>query len=196
MLKKEVLPAGSRLHIDIDNAQDGASEVHGAVLNLEALLQALELHRGGARTAPQRLMAQCWFEDLPTGSRLHIDSAQDGASKAHGARPDLKRLLQALELHREGAQDGLSEAHDAVLGVLQCLHALTSSGPGMETLMQTGEALRHLMSLLDPDDSDASRLVVEMLTTLCLFSDQGYCSVLQVRAGSMGVARYDSRWRK
>eukprot|EP00891_Asterochloris_glomerata_P002244 jgi/Astpho2/2244/fgenesh1_pg.00040_%23_71_t len=89
-------------------------------------------------------------------------------------------LLEALELHREGAQDGTSEAHDAVLGVLQCLHALTSSGPGMETLMQTGDALQHLMALLDPDDSDASRLVVEMLTTLCLFSDRGYCSVLQI----------------
>ena len=97
--------------------------------------------------------------------------------------------MQALDLHREGAQDGTSEAHDAVLGVLQCLHALTSSGPGMETLMQTRDALRHLMSLLDPDDSDASRLVVEMLTTLCLFSDQGYYSVLQVRGGSMAAVQ-------
>lgn len=81
-----------------------------------------------------------------------------------------------------------------MLGVLQCLHALTSSGPGMETLMQTGDALRHLMALLDPDDSDASRLVVEMLTTLCLFSDRGYCSVLQVRGGSVGAAQCAFCW--
>ena len=131
-------------------------------------------------------------EALPAGSRLHVDSAQDGTSKADSIMLDQEPVLQALELHREGAQDGTSEAHDAVLGVLQCLHALTSSGPGMETLMQTGDALRHLMSLLDADDSDASRLVIEMLTTLCLFSDQGYCSVLQVRCGCMNAAQRTS----
>ena len=88
--------------------------------------------------------------------------------------------LQALTMHQEAVSQGQAEAHDAVLASLQCMQALTSGGGGMDAAIATPGFVACLCSVLDPNDQDCSKLVVEMLTKLCLYSVQGYCAALQV----------------
>ena len=83
-------------------------------------------------------------------------------------------------MHRDAAQEGHAEAHDAVLASLQCMQALTSGGGGMDAAIAAPDFVQCLCSVLDPDDQDCSKLVVEMLTKLCLYSADGYCAALQV----------------
>ena len=83
-------------------------------------------------------------------------------------------------MHRDGAQEGHGEAHDAVLASLQCMQALTSGGGGMDAAIAAPDFVQCLCSVLDPDDQDCSKLVVEMLTKLCLYSADGYCAAIQV----------------
>ena len=83
-------------------------------------------------------------------------------------------------MHREAAQEGQAEAHDAVLASLQCMQALTSGGGGMDAAIAAPDFVQCLCSVLDPDDQDCSKLVVEMLTKLCLYSADGYCAAIQV----------------
>lgn len=83
-------------------------------------------------------------------------------------------------MHRDGAQEGHGEAHDAVLASLQCMQALTSGGGGMDAAIAAPDFVQCLCSVLDPDDQDCSKLVVEMLTKLCLYSAGGYCAAIQV----------------
>ena len=89
-------------------------------------------------------------------------------------------MLQALRQHRDAALEGQGEAHDAVLATLQCMQALTSGGGGMDAAIAASDFVVCLCSVLDPDDQDCSKLVVEMLTKLCLYSVDGYCAALQV----------------
>lgn len=88
--------------------------------------------------------------------------------------------LQALRQHRDAAHEGQGEAHDAVLASLQCMQALTSGGGGMEAAIAAPDFVQCLCSVLEPDDQDCSKLVVEMLTKLCLYSVEGYCAAIQV----------------
>jgi hypothetical protein len=83
-------------------------------------------------------------------------------------------------MHRDAAQEGHAEAHDAVLASLQCMQALTSGGGGMDAAIAAPHFVQCLCSVLDPDDQDCSKLVVEMLTKLCLYSADGYCAAIQV----------------
>jgi hypothetical protein len=83
-------------------------------------------------------------------------------------------------MHREAAQEGHAEAHDAVLASLQCMQALTSGGGGMDAAIAAPDFVQCLCLVLDPDDQDCSKLVVEMLTKLCLYSADGYCAAIQV----------------
>ena len=87
---------------------------------------------------------------------------------------------QALRQHRDAALEGQGEAHDAVLASLQCMQALTSGGGGMDAAIAAPDFVQCLCSVLDPDDQDCSKLVVEMLTKLCLYSVDGYCAAVQV----------------
>ena len=89
-------------------------------------------------------------------------------------------MLQALRQHRDAALEGQAEAHDAVLACLQCMQALTSGGGGMDAAIAAPDFVACLCSVLDPDDQDCSKLVVEILTKLCLYSVDGYCAALQV----------------
>ena len=89
-------------------------------------------------------------------------------------------VVQALRQHRDAALEGQGEAHDAVLASLQCMQALTSGGGGMDAAIAAPDFLACLCSVLDPDDQDCSKLVVEMLTKLCLYSVEGYCAAMQV----------------
>ena len=89
-------------------------------------------------------------------------------------------MLQALRQHRDAALEGQGEAHDAVLATLQCMQALTSGGGGMDAAIAAPHFVVCLCSVLDPDDQDCSKLVVEMLTKLCLYSVDGYCAAVQV----------------
>jgi len=93
---------------------------------------------------------------------------------------DAQPALQALSMHRDAAQEGHAEAHDAVLASLQCMQALTSGGGGMDAAIAAPHFVQCLCSVLDPDDQDCSKLVVEMLTKLCLYSADGYCAAIQV----------------
>ncbi len=88
--------------------------------------------------------------------------------------------VQALSMHRDAAQEGHAEAHDAVLASLQCMQALTSGGGGMDAAIAAPDFVQCLCSVMDPEDQDCSKLVVEMLTKLCLYSAEGYCAALQV----------------
>ena len=98
---------------------------------------------------------------------------------------DAQAPLQALNMHRDAAQEGHAEAHDAVLASLQCMQALTSGGGGMDAAIAAPDFVQCLCSVLDPDDQDCSKLVVEMLTKLCLYSADGYCAAIQVSISSM-----------
>ena len=91
-------------------------------------------------------------------------------------------MVQALQQHRDAALEGQAQAHDAVLASLQCMQALTSGGAGMDAAIAAPDFVECLCSVLDPDDQDCSKLVVEMLTKLCLYSADGYCAAIQVRA--------------
>ncbi|KAA6421764.1 MAG: formin domain containing, partial [Trebouxia sp. A1-2] len=97
-------------------------------------------------------------------------------------------LLEALNMHREAAQEGQAEAHDAVLASLQCMQALTSGGGGMDAAIAAPDFVQCLCSVLDPDDQDCSKLVVEMLTKLCLYSADGYCAAIQP-VSTPGISR-------
>lgn len=92
-------------------------------------------------------------------------------------------LLEALRQHRDAAHEGQGEAHDAVLASLQCMQALTSGGGGMEAAIAAPDFVQCLCSVLEPDDQDCSKLVVEMLTKLCLYSVEGYCAAIQTLLG-------------
>lgn len=89
-------------------------------------------------------------------------------------------MLQALKQHRDAALEGQAQAHDAVLASLQCMQALTSGGGGMDAAIAAPHFVGCLCSVLDPDDQDCSKLVVEILTKLCLYSAEGYCAAIQV----------------
>ena len=91
-----------------------------------------------------------------------------------------QHALQALSVHQESAQEGTAEAHDAVLATLQCMQALTSGGGGMDAAIAAPGFIPQLCSILDPHDQDCCKLVVEMLTKLCLYSVDSYCAALQV----------------
>ena len=67
-----------------------------------------------------------------------------------------------------------------MLATLQCMQALTSGGGGMDAAIAAPDFVACLCSVLDPADQDCSKLVVEMLTKLCLYSVDGYCAALQV----------------
>lgn len=60
------------------------------------------------------------------------------------------------------------------------MQALTSGGGGMDAAIAAPGFVQCLCSVMDPHDQDSSRLVVEMLTKLCLYSAPGYCTALQV----------------
>ena len=60
------------------------------------------------------------------------------------------------------------------------MQALTSGGGGMDAAIAAPDFVVCLCSVVDPDDQDCSKLVVEMLTKLCLYSVDGYCAALQV----------------
>ncbi|DBB05487.1 TPA: hypothetical protein ACH3X1_012444 [Trebouxia sp. C0004] len=94
-------------------------------------------------------------------------------------------LLEALNMHRDAAQEGHAEAHDAVLASLQCMQALTSGGGGMDAAIAAPDFVQCMCSVLDPDDQDCSKLVVEMLTKLCLYSADGYCAAIQTILGEL-----------
>ncbi|KAL0049978.1 hypothetical protein WJX82_001917 [Trebouxia sp. C0006] len=94
-------------------------------------------------------------------------------------------LLEALNMHRDAAQEGHAEAHEAVLASLQCMQALTSGGGGMDAAIAAPDFVQCLCSVLDPDDQDCSKLVVEMLTKLCLYSADGYCAAIQTVLGEL-----------
>ena len=88
--------------------------------------------------------------------------------------------LQALGVHQEYAQEGQAEAHDAVLATLQCMQALTSGRGGMDAAIAAPGFIPQLCVILDPHDQHCSKLVVEILTKLCLYSADSYCAALQV----------------
>ena len=89
-------------------------------------------------------------------------------------------LLQALSVHQDSAQEGTAEAHDAVLVTLQCLQALTSGRGGMDAAIAAPGFVPQLCTILDPHDQDCCKLVVAMLTKLCLYSVESYCAALEV----------------
>lgn len=103
-------------------------------------------------------------------------------------------VVQALQQHRDAAAEGQAQAHDAVLASLQCMQALTSGGGGMDAAIAAPDFVECLCSVLDPHDQDCSKLVVEMLTKLCLYSADGYCTAIQVCMYLMGRSSTAPSW--
>ncbi|BDA46913.1 probable formin-like protein 13 at C-terminar half [Coccomyxa sp. Obi] len=84
-------------------------------------------------------------------------------------------LLQALDAHGEAAEEcGSMEAREALLATLQCLHALMSGAAGMRGMLEVDSCMPRMCGLLAHSQTDAAKLVVEMLIKLCLFSADGY----------------------
>ena len=76
---------------------------------------------------------------------------------------------------------GEAEAHKAMLATLQCMHALMSGAGGMHGAMSKRGFLPAVCAVLArPSESEAAKLVVEMLIKLCLFSTEGYCLAIKV----------------
>ena len=100
--------------------------------------------------------------------------------------------MQALSVHQESTQEGTAEAHDAVLATLQCMQALIGGVGGMDATIAAPGFVPQLCSILDPHDQDCCKLVVEMLTKLCLYSVESSCTAVEVGCMStcFGVACY------
>lgn len=76
---------------------------------------------------------------------------------------------------------GEAEGHEAMLVTLQCMHALMSGAGGMHAVMSTRGFLPAVCAMLAlPQESEAAKLVVEMLIKLSLFSAKGYTLAVKV----------------
>lgn len=104
-------------------------------------------------------------------------------------------LPQVLKRHtgaddENPAEENPAEAPETLLAALACAHSFVSSTAGIEAALRAdGALLRCLCSALRWQDTDASRMALEMLCNMCVYSETGYRTALQVctplAAGSM-----------
>lgn len=75
-----------------------------------------------------------------------------------------------------------SEAREALHVTLQCAHALMSGAAGMLGVLAVPGFVPRICSMLAQPDAEATKLAVEMLIKLCLYSMRGYRLAIQVLA--------------
>lgn len=83
-------------------------------------------------------------------------------------------------MHLEEASAGSLEASEAVLAALQSLHTLKSTPAGVQAILEEGRALPTMCQVLGDGNVEASKLVLDMLLHILMFSAGGYCVVMQV----------------
>ncbi|KAK9830554.1 hypothetical protein WJX72_012430 [[Myrmecia] bisecta] len=92
-------------------------------------------------------------------------------------------LMEALGVHKEAAEEGSGEASEALLATLQCMHTLMSGAGGIAASLAAAGLVAKLCMILDVEDPEGSKLVIDMLVKLCLFSSQGYSIALKTLLG-------------
>ena len=94
---------------------------------------------------------------------------------------------QVLKRRTVTDDESPAEAPEALLAVLACAHSFVSSATGVEAALRAGGALvQPLCAALRWRDADASRMALEILCNLCVYSAIGYCTALQVRPAQQG----------
>ena len=90
-------------------------------------------------------------------------------------------MTQALTLHTDAASGNESEAADSVLAALQSLYTLKSTPAGVTAILEEGGSLAQLCRVLSNAslDSEAAKLVLDMLAHILIFSSSGYCCVIK-----------------
>ncbi|GFR41844.1 hypothetical protein Agub_g2623, partial [Astrephomene gubernaculifera] len=83
-------------------------------------------------------------------------------------------LLDVLKSHEGPAREGVPEAIEALLASLQCIQSLASKPGGMAAVLAVRGFTRAVAALLQPVDSDTTRLALELLTRMLLFHDESY----------------------
>lgn len=80
----------------------------------------------------------------------------------------------------DAAAEGHLEAPQAVEAALHSLFTLKTTPAGVAAILDEESALRKICHVLLTSHLEACKLVLDMLLHILIFSEAGYCSVVQV----------------
>eukprot|EP00191_Tetraselmis_sp_GSL018_P021886 CAMPEP_0177621440 /NCGR_PEP_ID=MMETSP0419_2-20121207/27587_1 /TAXON_ID=582737 /ORGANISM="Tetraselmis sp., Strain GSL018" /LENGTH=142 /DNA_ID=CAMNT_0019121359 /DNA_START=551 /DNA_END=976 /DNA_ORIENTATION=+ len=87
--------------------------------------------------------------------------------------------LRDLTLDRIRDSESSEEEENMAINVLECVLSLTSAAKGLEKMASDKDILLHLCAAISMDGAEVSKLLLDLLSRICISAADGQQAVLQ-----------------